>query len=67
MFSSCHIYKSYKVKKTFRTLLLFVLTVIPTTVDAQGLHQWSLRECIDYALANNISIKQKRTITWVLI
>ena len=62
MFSSCHIYKSYNVKKTFRTLLLFVLTVISTTVDAQGLHQWSLRECIDYALANNISIKQKDVI-----
>ncbi|MGN1375560.1 MAG: TolC family protein [Prevotella sp.] len=29
------------------------------TVNAQTSHQWSLRECIDYALANNINIKQK--------
>ncbi len=32
------------------------LSVIPLKADTQ--HKWTLRECIDYALANNISLKK---------
>ena len=38
--------------------LLFLLMLLPLTANAQ--QQWTLRECIDYALTHNISLQKKR-------
>ena len=38
--------------------LLALLTLISINSSAQDQSKWDLRRCIDYALANNISIKQ---------
>lgn len=38
--------------------LLVLLTLISISSSAQDRNKWDLRRCIDYALANNISIKQ---------
>ena len=35
------------------------LASLSTTLMAQNAHQWTLKECIDYAVANNISLKKK--------
>ena len=35
------------------------LASISVAVSAQTPHQWTLKECIDYAVANNISLKKK--------
>lgn len=41
-----------------KNYLLVILTVISISSNAQDPNKWDLRRCIDYALANNISIKQ---------
>lgn len=41
-----------------KNYLLVVLTLISISSSAQDPNKWDLRRCIDYALANNISIKQ---------
>jgi outer membrane protein len=41
-----------------KNYLLVILTVISISSSAQDSNKWDLRRCIDYALANNISIKQ---------
>lgn len=38
--------------------ILFLLMLLPLTANAQ--QQWTLRECIDYALTHNISLQKKR-------
>jgi len=40
-------------------LLLLFLTLITFPSFAQSPHAWSLRECIDYALEHNITVKQQ--------
>lgn len=42
--------------KTGLAVLVFIISVL--NLRAQDLKQWSLRDCIDYALENNISVKQ---------
>lgn len=42
-----------------KLLLSIALTGLSVVVPAQTAHQWTLRECIDYAVANNISLKKK--------
>ena len=41
-----------------RSLIIMALAVISLTVSAQK--KWTLKDCIDYALQNNISLKQAR-------
>ena len=36
-----------------------VLATLSTNAFCQSAHQWTLQECIDYAIANNISLKKK--------
>src|SRR5574344_836805 len=43
-------------KKTKRIVCLLTTVCVP--VMAQS-HQWSLKECIDYAMAHNITVKQQ--------
>jgi outer membrane protein len=38
--------------------LFFVLIILATNTISRAQEKWSLRRCVDYALANNISIKQ---------
>jgi outer membrane protein len=46
-----------KIKTYMRKLLVFTLIItLATTVSAQ--RKWTLSECIDYALQNNISLKK---------
>ncbi len=40
-------------------LFSMALASLSTTLMAQNAHQWTLKECIDYAVANNISLKKK--------
>lgn len=42
-----------------RTLISIVMAGVSATALAQTAHQWTLKECIDYAVANNISLKKK--------
>lgn len=42
-----------------KILLSLVLASMSTSGFAQGSREWTLQECIDYALANNISLKKK--------
>ncbi|HNP55313.1 MAG TPA: TolC family protein, partial [Ferruginibacter sp.] len=41
-----------------RRILLFTLLAMPALTRAQAPQKWNLRTCIDYAMANNISVKQ---------
>lgn len=41
-----------------RRILLYILLVMPACLRAQTPQKWNLRSCIDYAMANNISVKQ---------
>ena len=41
------------------TLSLGVLFVLPTMIFAQT-HQWTLKDCIDYAMQHNISLQKQR-------
>lgn len=43
-------------KNKFCTLFLFVITLAAGQVNAQA-KKWTLEECVDYAVKNNISIK----------
>jgi outer membrane protein len=38
--------------------VLFVLFIVPSSVSGQGGQKWSLQQCIDFALQNNIAVKQ---------
>lgn len=38
--------------------VLFILFLLPLSVSAQK--QWTLQECIDYAMANNITLQQSK-------
>ena len=40
-------------------LFSMALASLSTTLMAQNAHQWTLKECIDYAVTNNISLKKK--------
>ncbi len=42
-----------------RLLIPMVLATLSTNAFSQSTHKWTLQECIDYAIANNISLKQK--------
>lgn len=46
--------------KTSITILTFIFTLLCINVSAiaQDAKKWTLRECIDYAIANNIEVKQ---------
>lgn len=46
-----------KITRLFKNIIVIALVTAPTFVLAQN-KSWSLRECIDYAIANNITIKQ---------
>ena len=43
---------------TAKTILM-ALMLMPTAVNAQ--QEWTLRQCIDHAIANNINIKRQET------
>ena len=43
---------------TAKTILM-ALRLVPTAVNAQ--QEWTLRQCIDHAIANNINIKRQET------
>ena len=43
---------------TAKTILM-ALMLVPTVVNAQ--QEWTLRQCIDHAIANNINIKRQET------
>lgn len=43
---------------TTKTILM-ALMLVPTAVNAQ--QEWTLRQCIDHAIANNINIKRQET------
>ena len=43
---------------TAKTILM-ALMLVPTAVNAQ--QEWTLRQCIDHAIANNINIKRQET------
>lgn len=45
--------------KTKATIIIMALAVISLTVGAQT-KKWTLQECIDYAIENNIALKQSR-------
>ena len=47
---------STKVQGWVKVLPLYLFTFSPLSAQP---HQWNLRECCDYAVANNISIKQQ--------
>lgn len=49
-----------KIQRTVRTFLLGLL--LPTTVFAQNAEtkQWTLQDCIDYALAHNVTLAKSR-------
>ena len=49
---------SMKVQGWVKVLPFYLFTFLP--LNAQ--HQWSLRECCDYAIAHNISIKQQQNL-----
>lgn len=42
-----------------RLLISMVMATLSTNAFSQSAHKWTLQECIDYAIANNISLKQK--------
>lgn len=42
-----------------KLFLSIALASMSVGVSAQTPHQWTLKECIDYAVANNISLKKK--------
>ena len=44
-------------KKSFMTSALFLLMLLPVTVEAR---EWTLQDCISYALQNNISLQKSR-------
>lgn len=44
-------------KKSFMTLALSLLMLSPVTVEAR---EWTLQDCISYALQNNISLQKSR-------
>lgn len=44
-------------KKSFMTLALSLLMLLPVTVEAR---EWTLQDCISYALQNNISLQKSR-------
>lgn len=37
------------------------LATFSTNAFCQSAHQWTLQECIDYAIANNISLKKNHS------
>ena len=41
-----------------RLILIMALSAAAAGLSAQQPRAWTLRECIDYALANNITVKQ---------
>jgi len=53
-------YKSIKSMK--KKIVIFLAFVIATTISAQE-KKWTLQECVEYALSNNISIKQQELTT----
>ena len=42
-----------------RLLISMFLATFSTNAFCQSAHQWTLQKCIDYAIANNISLKKK--------
>ena len=49
---------SMKVQGWVKVLPFYLFTFLPLSAQ----HQWSLRECCDYAIAHNISIKQQQNL-----
>ena len=45
-----------QINTIMKHLLLLIFTFCTITVTAQK--KWTLKECVDYALKNNISVKQ---------
>lgn len=46
-------------KKVF-TLILVIVTATSTNAMAQNIKKWSLRQCIDYAMDNNIQLQKSK-------
>lgn len=46
-----------------KLLFSMVLATLSTSMAAQTARQWTLQECIDYAVANNIQLKKKALAT----
>ena len=44
------------------SLVLIVLLVSLASIDCQAQQQWTLRQCMDYAIEHNISIKQQDNV-----
>ena len=45
--------------KKMISLVLIVLLVSLASIDCQAQQQWTLRQCMDYAIEHNISLKQR--------
>ena len=48
--------------KKMISLVLIVLLVSLASIDCQAQQQWTLRQCMDYAIEHNISIKQQDNV-----
>lgn len=46
--------------KKVLTLILVIVTATSTNVMAQNIKKWSLRQCIDYAMDNNIQLQKSK-------
>ncbi len=47
-------------KKTSALLLLLVSLCYPIALNAQSIKNWSIKDCIDHAMNNNITLKRSR-------
>lgn len=46
--------------KKVLTLILVIVTATSTNAMAQNIKKWSLRQCIDYAMDNNIQLQKSK-------
>lgn len=46
--------------KKVLTLILVIVTATSTNTMAQNIKKWSLRQCIDYAMDNNIQLQKSK-------
>jgi outer membrane protein len=47
----------------FKTILIFLLMISATAEISAQEKKWSLEECIDYALSNNLGLQRQRLLT----
>jgi outer membrane protein len=50
--------KRKEIVKSMRILLSIISIGLLTSVSAQDTKEWTLKQCVDYAIENNISVKQ---------